>query len=78
MSPFAEADASVGARLGSAFTIVMRGQGQAIRHIGTCLEFDPPHRLAFTWRSPYTGGGRFWTTWFACWVRRSRGRHRKR
>jgi uncharacterized protein YndB with AHSA1/START domain len=54
MSPFAEADASVDARLGGGFTIVMRGRGQAIQHTGTYLEFDPRHRLVFTWSSPYT------------------------
>jgi uncharacterized protein YndB with AHSA1/START domain len=55
MSPFAEADASVDARLGGAFTILMRGQGQRSGLPGPAWKFDPPHRLVFTWRSPYTG-----------------------
>jgi uncharacterized protein YndB with AHSA1/START domain len=55
MSPFAEAEASVNVRVGGTFAIVMRGQGQEIRHTGTYLEVDPPHRLVFTWQSPYTG-----------------------
>ena len=44
MSPFAEAEASVDVRVGGTFAIVMRGQGQEIRHTGTYLEVDPPHR----------------------------------
>jgi uncharacterized protein YndB with AHSA1/START domain len=55
MSPFATAEATVDARVGGAFTIVMLGQGQSIRHTGTFLELDAPRRLVFTWASPYTG-----------------------
>jgi uncharacterized protein YndB with AHSA1/START domain len=55
MSPFAAAEAEVDVRVGGAFSIVMLGQGQRMRHTGTYLEVDPPRRLVFTWQSPYTG-----------------------
>ena len=34
----------------------MVGDGRRIEHVGEFLEVRPPHRLSFTWRSPYTGG----------------------
>ncbi len=55
MSPFAAAEAETDVRVGGAFSIIMLGQGQAIRHTGTYLEVVPPRRLVFTWQSPYTG-----------------------
>ena len=55
MSPFGSAEAEVDLRVGGAFSIVMRGPGQEIRHTGTYLELEPPHRLVFSWVSPYTG-----------------------
>jgi uncharacterized protein YndB with AHSA1/START domain len=55
MSPFSSAQAEVDLRVGGAFSIVMHGPGQEIRHTGTYLELEPPHRLVFSWISPYTG-----------------------
>jgi uncharacterized protein YndB with AHSA1/START domain len=37
------------ARVGGAFSFVVRRQGQEIDHIGRYLEIDRPHRLVFTW-----------------------------
>ena len=55
LSPFADAAAVVDPRVGGTFRIVMRGLGQEIEHTGEYREIDPPHRLVFTWISPYTG-----------------------
>ena len=55
LSPFADAAATVDPRVGGAFRVLMRGMGQEIEHTGEYREIDPPHRLVFTWRSPYTG-----------------------
>ncbi len=55
MSPFGSAEAHVDLRVGGAFSIVMKGPDQEIRHTGTYLELAPPHRLVFSWVSPYTG-----------------------
>ena len=55
LSPFADAAATVDPRVGGAFRVVMRGLGQEIEHTGEYREIDRPHRLVFTWASPYTG-----------------------
>ena len=55
MSPYGEAEAEVDARVGGRFRIVMKGPGREIEHTGEYRELDPPRRLAFTWRSEYTG-----------------------
>jgi len=34
---------------GGAFTFAVRRNGEEINHLGTYLEFEPPHRLFFTW-----------------------------
>lgn len=36
-------------RVGGTFSFVVRRQGREIDHVGTYLEIDRPHRLAFTW-----------------------------
>jgi uncharacterized protein YndB with AHSA1/START domain len=48
-----EADVRVGGRL----SVVMIGDDMRIEHDGEYVTLEPPRRLSFTWRSPYTGGG---------------------
>ena len=55
MSPYGQASAEVDARVGGRFRIVMKGPSREIEHTGEYRELDPPRRLAFTWRSEYTG-----------------------
>ena len=55
ISPFGRAEAEVDLRVGGAFRIVMLGPDREIEHTGEYREVDPPRRLVFTWRSPYTG-----------------------
>jgi uncharacterized protein YndB with AHSA1/START domain len=40
---------SLDARIGGAFSFVVRRAGQEVDHIGRYLEIDRPHRLVFTW-----------------------------
>jgi uncharacterized protein YndB with AHSA1/START domain len=55
MSPIGEAEADVDLRVGGRFRLIMVGGGRRIEHSGEYLEVDPPSRLSFTWRSPFTG-----------------------
>jgi uncharacterized protein YndB with AHSA1/START domain len=55
MSPAGSARAEVDLRVGGRFRVVMAGAGMEIEHTGEYLEVQPPKRLSFTWRSPYTG-----------------------
>jgi glutathione S-transferase len=55
MSPVGTVEAEVDLRVGGTIRIVMRGDGMEIEHLGTYLKIEPPHRLVFTWTSPYTG-----------------------
>src|SRR5919109_4745005 len=50
----AEVEADV--RVNGGFRLVMVGEGVRIDHQGGSVAIDPPRRLSFTWRSPYTGG----------------------
>jgi uncharacterized protein YndB with AHSA1/START domain len=36
-------------RKNGGFSFVVKRDGETINHLGTYLEFDPPHRLVFTW-----------------------------
>jgi uncharacterized protein YndB with AHSA1/START domain len=56
MSPVGHAVAEVDARVGGRIRVTMAGDGRTIEHTGEYLAVDRPHRLVFTWRSPYTGG----------------------
>jgi uncharacterized protein YndB with AHSA1/START domain len=56
MSPVGHADAVVDLRVGGRLLVTMIGEGQRIEHHGEFLEIDAPHRLVFTWQSPYTDG----------------------
>src|SRR5690349_14724744 len=40
---------SLEARVGGAFSFVVRRQGVEIDHVGEYLAIDPPRRLVFTW-----------------------------
>jgi uncharacterized protein YndB with AHSA1/START domain len=56
MSPVGHAEVEVDLRIGGMLRVTMIGDGRQIEHVGEFLELTPPHRLAFTWLSPYTGG----------------------
>jgi uncharacterized protein YndB with AHSA1/START domain len=47
--------ASVDARVGGAFEIVMHMPDRSVPHRGTYREIARPRRLVFTWNSPYAG-----------------------
>jgi len=49
--------ASVDARVGGRFEIVMHTAGGPIAHRGAYAEIDRPRRLAFTWNSVHAGEG---------------------
>lgn len=55
MSPVGHAEAEVDLRPGGCLRVTMVGDGVRIEHHGRFLAVEPPHRLVFTWRSPYTG-----------------------
>lgn len=55
MSPLGHAEATVDVRVGGALQIAMVDGGIRIEHSGEFLEVARPHRLRFTWTSPYTG-----------------------
>lgn len=55
MSPVGSAVAEIDPRVGGRLRVVMIGDGQTIEHAGEFLELDAPHRLVFTWSSPFTG-----------------------
>jgi len=47
--------ATVDARVGGAYEIVMHTPGGPVAHRGVYTAIERPHRLAFTWNSPYAG-----------------------
>jgi uncharacterized protein YndB with AHSA1/START domain len=55
MSPVGRAEVEADPRPGGRLTVTMIGAGTRIEHTGEYLEVVPPHRLVFTWISPYTG-----------------------
>jgi uncharacterized protein YndB with AHSA1/START domain len=42
----------IDARVGGEFCIVQQRGGDDVEHVGSYLEVERPHRLAFTWRVP--------------------------
>jgi uncharacterized protein YndB with AHSA1/START domain len=55
MSPVGHARVEADPRPGGRLRVVMVGDGREIEHLGEFLHVEPPHRLSFTWTSPYTG-----------------------
>ncbi|HEX6539168.1 MAG TPA: SRPBCC domain-containing protein [Candidatus Dormibacteraeota bacterium] len=55
LSPTGRAEVEADVRVGGTFRVAMVGDGTRIEHTGEYLRLDPPHGLAFTWRSAYTG-----------------------
>jgi uncharacterized protein YndB with AHSA1/START domain len=55
LSPTGHAEVDSDLRTGGSFRVTMVGDGMRIEHTGEYLLVDPPHRLSFTWSSPYTG-----------------------
>jgi uncharacterized protein YndB with AHSA1/START domain len=55
MSPRGRAEVTLQAVVGGRLEVVMIDGSTRIEHHGEFLEVDPPRRLRFTWRSPYTG-----------------------
>ena len=55
MSPTGHARVDADPRPGGRLNVVMVGDGREIEHVGEFLDVEPPHRLSFTWSSPYTG-----------------------
>jgi uncharacterized protein YndB with AHSA1/START domain len=55
LSPTGYAEVEADVRVGGSFRVVMMTEGTRIEHTGEYLAVDPPRRLVFTWRSPYTG-----------------------
>jgi uncharacterized protein YndB with AHSA1/START domain len=49
-----ETRAETDPHVGGEFRIVMVREASSVVHVGTYLEIDRPHRLAFTWSSPKT------------------------
>jgi uncharacterized protein YndB with AHSA1/START domain len=56
LAPIGHAEVEVDLRVGGQFRVTMIGDGVRLEHTGEYLVIDPPSRLSFTWRSPYTGG----------------------
>lgn len=48
--------ATVDARVGGRYSIVMEADGKTIPHTGEYRLIDRPRRLSFTWHSPHTDG----------------------
>lgn len=55
LSPTGHAEIEADVRIGGKLRVTMLGDGMRIEHSGEYLALNPPYRLSFTWRSPYTG-----------------------
>jgi uncharacterized protein YndB with AHSA1/START domain len=56
LAPTGYAEVETDLRVGGQFRVTMIGDDVRLEHSGEYLLIDPPRRLSFTWRSPYTGG----------------------
>ena len=56
LAPTGYAEVEADLRVGGRFRVTMIDDDVRIEHTGQYLVIDPPHRLSFTWLSPYTGG----------------------
>jgi uncharacterized protein YndB with AHSA1/START domain len=57
LAPTGSAEVEADVRVGGQFRVTMIAGDVRLVHTGEYLVVDPPHRLSFTWRSPYTGPG---------------------
>lgn len=55
LAPTGHAEVEADVRVGGGFRVTMIGNDVRLEHTGEYLVIDPPRRLSFTWRSPYTG-----------------------
>ena len=55
LSPTGYAKVEADPRIGGQFRVAMIGGAFRLEHTGVYLAIEPPHRLSFTWLSPYTG-----------------------
>ena len=55
LSPVGYAEVENDLSVAGRFRVLMVSDDIRIEHTGEYLEIDPPHRLSFTWNSPYTG-----------------------
>lgn len=56
LTPIGHAEVEADVRVGGRFRVTMIDGDVRLEHTGEYLVVDPPHRLSFTWLSPYTGG----------------------
>jgi uncharacterized protein YndB with AHSA1/START domain len=56
LAPTGHAEVETDLRVGGQFRVTMIDDDVQLEHTGEYLVIDPPRRLSFTWRSPYTGG----------------------
>jgi uncharacterized protein YndB with AHSA1/START domain len=55
LAPTGSAEVEADVRVGGRFRVTMIDGDFRLVHTGEYLVVDPPHRLSFTWSSPYTG-----------------------
>jgi uncharacterized protein YndB with AHSA1/START domain len=56
LAPTGHAEVDTDLRVGGQFRVTMIDDDARLEHTGEYLIIEPPRRLSFTWRSPYTGG----------------------
>jgi uncharacterized protein YndB with AHSA1/START domain len=56
LAPMGRAEVDADLTIGGRFRVTMIDGDVRLEHTGEYLVIDPPHRLSFTWLSPYTGG----------------------